>query len=96
MGFKTTVTMDPAGRLTVPAVVRRLLQIEGQASFELEVADSTVVLRPAPAIPPDDAWLYTPETLEMVASARADAREGRVRRLTRTELERLVAESSSA
>jgi bifunctional DNA-binding transcriptional regulator/antitoxin component of YhaV-PrlF toxin-antitoxin module len=92
MGFKTTVTMNADGRLTVPAAVRRLLQVEGQAAFELEVTDSTLILRPAPAIPSDDAWLYTPETLQRIEEARRDAREGRVRRMSEAELERLLSQ----
>lgn len=86
-----TVVMNRSGRLTLPAETRRRLRLEGETEFEVEVdeAADTIILRPAIVIRREDAWAYTPEHRELLARARQDAREGRVRRMTEEELARL-------
>ncbi|MGK2964172.1 MAG: AbrB/MazE/SpoVT family DNA-binding domain-containing protein [Tepidiformaceae bacterium] len=82
------VTMNSAGRITVPAEARRELGLAGEAEFEMEVdaANDAIILRPALVLRRDDAWAYTAEHREALARAHADAREGRVRSLTEEEL----------
>jgi len=89
---KATISMNAEGRLTIPAAARRQLQIEGEALFELEVREDTLILRPAVVVPREDAWAYTPEHLRLLEQARQDAREGRVQRLDKADLERRLAE----
>jgi AbrB family looped-hinge helix DNA binding protein len=65
------------GRMTLPAAIRRALEInDGDAHLSIDVADGAAVLRPAVVIPREDAWAYTPEHLESVRRARAQAATG--------------------
>ena len=81
-------TMSAQGRLTVPVEARRQLHLDGKIKFEIEVIDGKLVL--SPASPDEDAWAYTPEHLALVERAREDGRAGRVYRLGRSDLERLI------
>lgn len=92
MAGKTVVSMNPEGRLTVPAEARRALQIEGETQFEVEVAENALILRLVTLVPSEDAWSATPENRRLLEQALADAREGRVLRLTEHDLERLIGE----
>lgn len=46
-------------------------------------------------MPREDAWAYIPEHLARVERAREDVCEGRVYRLGRADLERMIAEAES-
>ena len=83
------VTMTPDGRVTIPAAARRELGVEGQTQFEVSVERESIILRPAVVLSREDAWAYTTEHRRRLASAHRDSREGRVRRLTERELERV-------
>lgn len=83
------VTMTTDGRVTIPAAARREIGVEGETQFEVDVEDDTIVLRPAVVMTREDAWAYTPEHRRLLAKAHRDSREGRVRRLTETQLARL-------
>lgn len=87
-----TVLMNRAGRLTLPAETRRRLRIEAETEFEVEVneAEDAIILRPAIVLRREDAWAYTPEHRALLARARQDSREGRVRQMTEDELARLA------
>jgi AbrB family looped-hinge helix DNA binding protein len=83
-----TITMSPNGRLTLPAEVRQKLGLSGEAEFDVEVTEhGSVTLRPVVVIPRDDAWAYTAEHLAQVAKALDDIRQGRVRRLSESDLD---------
>lgn len=86
-----TVTMSPGGRLTLPADARQALGLDGEVELEVEVDEErdAVVLRPALVLRREDAWAYTPEHRRLLARAHADAREGRVRSLSESELDRI-------
>jgi bifunctional DNA-binding transcriptional regulator/antitoxin component of YhaV-PrlF toxin-antitoxin module len=84
------VSMNGEGRLTIPAAARRELGLEGEAQFQAEVHDGVLILRPAVVIPREDAWAYTPEHRAALARARQDSQEGRVRRLSEDDLDRLA------
>lgn len=86
------VSMTPTGRITVPAAARRELGISGEAEFAVAVEGDSLVLTPAVVLSRADAWAYTPEHRRRLAQAHRDSREGRVRKLTESELERLVRE----
>lgn len=86
------VSMTPTGRITVPAAARRELGISGEAEFAVEVEGDALVLRPAVVLPRADAWAYTPEHRKRLAKAHRDSREGRVRKLNESQVERLVRE----
>ena len=90
MVAKTIVTMNAQGRITVPASARRALHVDGEALFEVEINENTIVLRPVITVPAEDTWAYTPEHLRQVEEAR---QEGRGLRLTEDDLLRLMAES---
>lgn len=87
------VTMDAEGRLTLPVAARRALAVEGAASFTLEVAENALILRPADAIPDEDAWAYTPEHLARVERARNRPLD-QDRQLSTQDLERLLSGES--
>ncbi len=96
MGTKSTAqhaTMNAQGRLTVPIEARRQLHLEGEVHFEVEIVEGRIVLSPAVLVSREDAWAYTPEHLALVERAREDGREGRVYRLGRDDLERLIGEA---
>lgn len=95
MTMKTVVSMNAQGRLTVPANARKMLHIEGETPFELEVTEHELILRPALVIPREDAWAYTPEHLEQIEQADADVRAGRIARMTERELEQLIADRAN-
>ncbi len=84
------VSMTAGGRLTVPASARKRLGIAEDAQFEVEVRDDALVLRPVVVVAREDAWAYTPEHHKELAKALRDSREGRVRRVSPAELEKLV------
>ena len=65
--MKTVVTMDAAGRLTLPADARRELGIEGATHLELDVAGHGIVLRPLSA--PDSDAGDEPTALELARVA---------------------------
>lgn len=86
--------MNSQGRLTVPAAARLALQVKGATQFELEVTEAALILHRI-VIPEEDAWAYGPEHVRDVKRARRDAQEGRVRSLSKGELEQLVAEHAT-
>ncbi len=86
------VSMNAAGRITLPAAARRRLGLEGEAQFEIEVTQDQIILRPAVVLPREDAWAYTPEHRQLLRQAHEDSREGRVRELDESELAALACE----
>jgi AbrB family looped-hinge helix DNA binding protein len=50
--------MNPAGRVTVPAEVRRTLGLGEEAFFEVEVENGSIVLKPVAVVPLDQAKAY--------------------------------------
>jgi len=52
--------MNPAGRVTVPAEVRRTLGLGEEAFFEVEVQKGAIVLKPVAVVPLDQAKAYQP------------------------------------
>jgi len=52
--------MNPAGRVTVPADVRRTLGLGQEAFFEVEVQEGAIVLKPVVVVPLEQAKAYTP------------------------------------
>jgi AbrB family looped-hinge helix DNA binding protein len=51
--------MNPAGRVTVPAEVRRELGLGEEAFFEVQVQKGAIVLRPVAVVPLDEAKGYS-------------------------------------
>jgi AbrB family looped-hinge helix DNA binding protein len=43
--------MNPAGRITIPADVRRALNLGAEAFFEVEVQRGAIVLKPVAVVP---------------------------------------------
>jgi AbrB family looped-hinge helix DNA binding protein len=84
------VVVDAQGRMTLPESVRRELGIEGESTLAVAVEDGRMVVRPEPAIPPEDAWAYTPEFIERSKKARAQSAAGEVLQLTESELRKLA------
>lgn len=96
MATKTLVAMNKQGRLTVPVEARRALHVEGEAQFEVEVTENALILRPVVTIPQEDAWFYTAESQRLLEQALQEVREGRILRLTKSDLERLVTEAEQS
>ena len=82
--------MSRAGRITLPASTRRALGLEGEVTFEVEVVDGTITLRPAEESSVEDAWAYQPAHLEALRRALADSEAGRVRRMSEDDLRGLA------
>jgi len=55
---RSIVSMNPAGRVTVPAEVRRELDLGEEAFFEVQVQKGAIVLRPVAVVPLDRAKGY--------------------------------------
>lgn len=66
----TTVKVNRQGRITLPSSIRKELNIEEDATLEVESRDGGIFLRPALIIPREDAWAYTPEYRASVERAR--------------------------
>ena len=86
--FKTLVSMNAQGRITIPADARELLHVGADTQFELEVTEHEMILRPAMVIRREDAWAYTPEHLARVGRALRQVEEGRLRPASDDELGR--------
>jgi bifunctional DNA-binding transcriptional regulator/antitoxin component of YhaV-PrlF toxin-antitoxin module len=86
------VLMSRQGRLTLPVELRRCLALEGETKFEIEVdeARDAIILRPVFDVPKEDAWAFTPEHRRLLARAHQDAREGRIYRLSESDLMQFV------
>lgn len=91
--MKTIVTMDDEGRLVVPAPARAALRVAGETTFDLEVAEDALILRPSAQIPDDDAWAYEPNHVARVQEARSRPL-GEDRHLSAVDLERLVVDAA--
>ena len=50
--------MNPAGRVTLPADVRRALDLGDEAMFEVQVQKGAIVLKPVAVVPLDRARSY--------------------------------------
>jgi AbrB family looped-hinge helix DNA binding protein len=73
------VDVGRAGRVTLPAEIRRQLGLEEGSRLEVEIRDGVLQLRPVVMIPRDDAWAYASEHRALLARALDDIRQGRVR-----------------
>lgn len=49
--MRLTITMDPSGRLRLPARLRKRLGYQGQITFQAELTDRGILLQTQ-----DDAW----------------------------------------
>lgn len=85
------VHMSEEGRLTLPASARRRLGIDGEVDLCLDFESRGFVLTPAVILTQEDAWAYTSEHRRLLERAHADSREGRVRRLSEGQLDRVAA-----
>jgi len=77
----TKVTMSKTGRITLPAEIRRALDLDGEAEFLVEASEQGegILLRPVVTMLREDAWAYTAEELASIRRGLDDVREGRVR-----------------
>ncbi len=84
--------MSKTGRITLPAELRRTLDLKGQAEFLVEELEggAGLVLRPVVMMLREDAWAYTSEDLQSIRRGLDDIREGRVRTVTEAELRALA------
>jgi bifunctional DNA-binding transcriptional regulator/antitoxin component of YhaV-PrlF toxin-antitoxin module len=84
--------MSKTGRITLPAELRRAMDLEGETEFEIEQLEGGdgLVLRPVIFMLREDAWKYTAEDLASIRRGLDDIREGRVRTVTEAELRALA------
>ncbi len=89
----TKVTMSKSGRITLPAEIRRALDLDGEAEFLVEESEQGegILLRPVVTMLREDAWAYTAEHRNRLERAIEDSREGRIRSLTEEQLDELLA-----
>lgn len=52
--------MNSAGRVTLPAALRRELGMDGDGFFEVEVQDGAIVLKPVAVVPLEQARTHLP------------------------------------
>jgi hypothetical protein len=80
--------MNKTGRLTLPASIRKDLDLDGEAEFLVEKLDDGqgLVLRPVVVMLREDAWVYTSDDLASIRRGLDDIREGRVRTVTEADL----------
>lgn len=86
------VSMDQSGRITVPKSVRKLLGIEGDANFEVDVDKNSITLSPVAVMPLEDAWAYTSEHRSLLEKAHRDVYEGKFKSLNQDELSKMAIE----
>ena len=72
--------MSKTGRITLPAEIRRALDLDGEAEFLVEESEQGegILLRPVVTMLREDAWAYTAEELASIRRGLDDVREGRV------------------
>lgn len=84
--------MNKTGRITLPASIRREMDLQGEAEFEVEALENGdgLVLRPVVLMLREDAWVYTAEDLASIRRGLDDIREGRVRSATEADFRALA------
>ncbi len=99
--MKTIVRMNAEGRITVPTEARKELGLLKEAELQVETTPDAIILKPVVVLPREDAWAsvvvlpredawaYTAPHRRLLAKAHRDSREGRVRRVSERQLERL-------
>ncbi len=87
--MKTIVRMNAEGRITVPTEARKELGLLEETELQVETTPDAIILKPVVVLPREDAWAYTSAHRRLLAKAHRDSREGRVRRLSERQLERL-------
>lgn len=58
---RSIVAMNSVGRVTLPAGVRRELNLEGEGFFEVEIQKGAIVLKPVAVVPLDQAKAHLPD-----------------------------------
>ena len=90
-----TATLDDEGRLAVPAEALDAAGIGGCIDFAVAIdTESGAVTLTAVADDDDDSWADSPQVRADIAASIRDVAEGRVFRMTKTELEAYVLSKS--
>lgn len=84
------VTVGKSGRVTLPASVREELDLHEGAELNVQVEAGGLVLTPVVTVPRSYRWAYTPEQLDRLDGALADAEEGRIQPLDVDDLTRAL------
>lgn len=87
---RTLVVVNPQGRITLPADMRKKLRLASGSQLEVGVEGDRITLRPARVVPAEDAWAYGREELAGIRRALEDVKAGRVYRLGAAELVRIA------
>lgn len=58
--MRSIVSMNPTGRLTLPADARRALGLSGEAFFEVHLDGNAIVLRPVAIVPLENTRTQVP------------------------------------
>jgi AbrB family looped-hinge helix DNA binding protein len=84
------VTVGKSGRVTLPASVREELNLDEGTELNVQVEAGELVLTPVVTVPRSYHWAYSPEHLDRLDSALADADEGRIGPLDEGELTQVL------
>jgi len=84
------VTVGKSGRVTLPASVREELELDEGTELNVQVEAGELVLTPVVTVPRSYHWAYSPEHLDRLDTALADADEGRIRPLDEDELTQVL------
>jgi bifunctional DNA-binding transcriptional regulator/antitoxin component of YhaV-PrlF toxin-antitoxin module len=86
-----TTKVDAEGQLVVPADVLRAAGMVGCVEVSADVEKGRVILTTVDFDDDDDSWADTPEVRAAIEESIRDGAEGRVYRMSRSDLERFVA-----
>jgi len=72
-----TVTLSSKGQIAIPKEIRALLNLNGGDSLAYEIENGKIILEPVIGVPRSQAWFWTQEIQEKMASSEQDFRSGR-------------------
>lgn len=67
------------GQVTLPAFIRKILDLKKGSIVLAKIIDNTIVLVPQRTIDKDQEWFWTKQWQKLEAEAEKDIREGRVK-----------------
>ena len=94
MNQSTTMTakVDHEGRLLVPAEVLEAAGVRGCTEFAVEIDEESRSLTLTAVTPEDDdSWAHAPDIRAAIDEGLRDSAEGRVYKMSRSDLEQFVA-----
>jgi AbrB family looped-hinge helix DNA binding protein len=89
-GAPVRITVGKSGRVTLPASVRRTLELDRGSELQLRVAGGKLELTPVVTVTPDYLWVIEPEHLNSLNRALTAADEGQVTALDEDDVRQVL------